>query len=150
MNPIERNDLDPPLQQALQQVESTLAQSHCPHSGLSVAAGLILQSGGLVLGVNYESVSYGLTLCAERSAIARAQAEGKAMEVKALVLAASHGEGSTGEQPLTPCGACRQWLLELSNRLGHDFPVYSFWRNASSGVTGTARELLPSAFDSFP
>ena len=149
MNPIKRDELAPACRDALQQVESALERSHCPHSGLSVAAGLILSSGEVVTGVNYESVSYGLTLCAERSAIARAQVAGTAGEVESLVLAACHREAPGTGAPLTPCGACRQWLPELSNRPGHDIPVYRFCKGADSGLAGTVRALLPSAFDSF-
>lgn len=134
---------------ALQEAEAALEQSYCPHSGLSVAAGLVLSSGEVITGINYESVSYGLTLCAERSAITRAQVEGKIPDVVGLVLSACNRESEKDGQPLTPCGACRQWLLELSNRLGRDIPVYSFWKGTDSGLAGTVRELLPSAFESF-
>ncbi|MEX0326680.1 MAG: cytidine deaminase [Puniceicoccaceae bacterium] len=149
MKAIKRDELPAECAAALQDAESALEQSYCPHSGLSVAAGLVLSSGEVVTGINYESVSYGLTLCAERSAITRAQVEGKASEVEALVLSACQKGSEAPGEPLTPCGACRQWLLELSNRLGRDFPVYSFWKGTDSGLAGTVRELLPSAFESF-
>jgi cytidine deaminase len=149
MKDINRNELDPTVLAALEAVETALNNSHCPHSGLSVAAGLMMDQGGVVLGVNYESASYGLTLCAERTAIAKAQTEGTALNTKALVLAVRSGGDTQPAAPLTPCGACRQWLSELSNRLGHDFPVYSFWQGGTIGRLGSARELLPEAFESF-
>ena len=149
MKHIDRNELDPPIREALEVVEAALERSYCPHSGLSVAAGLILSSGEVVTGINYESASYGLTLCAERTAIAKAQTEGSVLKTTALVLASSRGDGPPTASPLSPCGACRQWLCELSNRLGHDIPVYSFWKDGASGLAGTARQLLPSAFEKF-
>jgi cytidine deaminase len=149
MKHISRNELDQPARGALEKVEATLDNSHCPHSGLSVAAGLVMGPDEVVIGVNYESASYGLTLCAERAAIAKAQSEGNVLETSALVLAAFRAGTASDHTPLTPCGACRQWLSELCTRLGHDFPVYSFWKDGETGLSGTARELLPEAFEKF-
>ena len=86
MKEITREDLSDSLKKDLEEVEASLGQSYCPHSGLCVAAGLILNSGDLVTGVNYESASYGLTQCAERNAIGRAQVEGKIEDIQGLVL----------------------------------------------------------------
>jgi cytidine deaminase len=146
MKEISRDDLSESLQRDLQQVEEALSTSYCPHSGLCVAAGLILDSGELITGVNYESASYGLTQCAERNAISRAQAENKVEQVQGLLLSACYQNNDHDSPPLTPCGACRQWLSELSDRLGRDFVVYSFWKSGRNGLTGSARELLPQAF----
>lgn len=146
MKEIQRVDLEAPIRAALEEVEAVLASSHCPYSGLSVAAGLIGKDGLLATGVNYESASYGLTLCAERTAMARAQTEGDILSTTGLVLAAMRADASPDHPPLTPCGACRQWLSELSERLGHDFPVYSFWKAGPAGLVTSARNLLPKAF----
>ena len=146
MKAIHRTELGDPIRQDLLKVEAVLNESYSPYSNLCVAAGLILKSGGLVTGVNYESASYGLTLCAERSAIARAQVEGSLAEVCGLILATRNRDNDFEKDPLTPCGACRQWLAELSDRLGKDFPVYSFWNGGETGLQGTVRELLPRAF----
>lgn len=149
MKQISRKDLDAPLREALEKVETALERSHCPHSGLSVAAGLLMAGGETVVGVNYESASYGLTLCAERAAIARAQAEGTILQSRALILATFKPKMAVTLEPLTPCGACRQWLSELSVRLQQDLPVYSFWKDDPSGLAVSTRALLPDAFQSF-
>ena len=146
MKPILRSDLDHHTAKALDCAESALARSYCPHSGLCVGAGLLLDDGRVVEGINYESDSYGLTLCAERTALARAQTEGSIEASRAIVLSAKWRQGSEISEPLTPCGACRQWLAELSRRLGRDIPVYSFWANADKGLLTSARELLPGSF----
>jgi len=146
MKAVRRDQLDAPLGKALQAVESILHRSHNPYSGLCVGAGLLLRDGDILTGNNYESASYGLTLCAERAALARAQAEGRIGEVSALVLAASRRNSESIEAALTPCGACRQWLVELADRLGRDIPVYSFWTGAAAGLQGSAKSLLPEAF----
>lgn len=146
MDAVSRNELEPSLLAALQAAEAVLAESHCPHSGLSVGAALIMQDGPPVTGINYESDSYGLTLCAERTAIAGAQAMGRIREVRGIVISARWKAGARPGMPLTPCGACRQWLAELSRRLGRDLPVYSFWEGRESGMHTTALGLLPGAF----
>ena len=146
MREISRDELSERLQADLLQVEATLAHSYCPHSRLCVAAGLVLEKGELITGVNYESASYGLTQCAERNAIGRAQVEERIHEICGLILSACHLDDNRESPPLTPCGACRQWLFELSNRLGRDFVVYSFWKGSKRGLKGSARDLLPRAY----
>jgi cytidine deaminase len=146
MEPIQRNALGPRLEGALADAEAALDNAWCPHSGLCVAAGLLTEEGRVITGVNYESDSYGLTLCAERTALAHAQAEGIIGGSKALVLVARWKTSSRSAVPLTPCGACRQWLAELSRRLNHDLPVYSFWSGCPTGNQTTALALMPGAF----
>ncbi|NDV62347.1 cytidine deaminase [Puniceicoccales bacterium CK1056] len=146
MNPILRSELDSNTRKALELAETTLANSHCPHSGLCVSAGLLLEDGQVITGINYESDSYGLTLCAERTALSRAQAKGVIEKAMAIVISARWRANASASEPLTPCGACRQWLSELSHRLGRDLPVYSFWASEESGLSTTARELLPGSF----
>lgn len=146
MKPVERKALGPGLEGALVKAEAALDDAWCPHSGLSVAAGLLTQEGRVITGVNYESDSYGLTLCAERTALARAQTEGLITGSKALVLAARWKSSSRSAVPLTPCGACRQWLAELSRRLNQDLPVYSFWSGCETGTRTSALALMPGAF----
>ena len=114
--------------------EAVLAHAHAPYSGLHVAAALADGSGRVFTGVNVENASYGLTVCAERNAVAAAVAAG-ARELSGLVVI------SSAAHVITPCGACRQVLLELAP----DLPVRCFGRNGSKLAT-TARELLPHAF----
>jgi cytidine deaminase len=143
---IQRQDLPSPLTAALHAAGAALDRSYCPHSRLSVAAGLLLDDDGVITGVNYECDSYGLTLCAERAAIARARAEGVDDRIRALVLLVRHAPGGGLTGPLTPCGACRQWLAELARRIGRDLPVYSFAEGVEEGFRTCAAELLPGAF----
>lgn len=143
---IARTHLPDLYQKHLAEVESALSYSHCPHSGLRVAAGLCLSDGQLVTGVNVESDSYGLTLCAERTAIARAQTEGRAHLVEAIIVSAVWAEPGRAALHLSPCGACRQWIAELARRLDRDLPVYCFWNGDRQGQLRTASELLPDSF----
>ena len=83
------------------------ARAHAPYSGVRVGAVVEDERGGLHAGVNVESASFGLTLCAERAALARAVAEGAPRPV---AIGVARADGA----PIVPCGACRQLISELA------------------------------------
>ena len=85
--------------------------SYSPYSKFKVGAALLLKDGSYIYGCNVENASYGLTNCAERTALFKMVSEGYS---KNDVLAMSI-VGNTNE-PISPCGACRQVMAELLNR----------------------------------
>ena len=89
--------------------------SYSPYSGFAVGAALGFADGGIVTGTNIENASYGLALCAETVAVARAMAEGRRGGLLAVAVT------GPGDAPLTPCGRCRQVLNELA-QLGETDP----------------------------
>jgi cytidine deaminase len=83
-------------------------RAYAPYSNFRVGAALLLDNGALVTGANVENASYGLTICAERSAMVRAVAEhGPAIRVVAAAITNLNDSASP------PCGACRQVLSEF-------------------------------------
>ena len=103
--------------------------AYAPYSGFFVGAAVLASDGRVFHGANVENASYGLTLCAERSALARAVAEGvRPGDVVAVAATAP------------PCGACRQWLAEF--RAGR--VVYEA---AGELHVRTPAELLPDTFE---
>jgi cytidine deaminase len=106
-----------------------------------VGAALKLTNGETVTGTNVENVSYGLTICAERSALVRAVAQfGPEIRVAAVAVV------NLNNAPSPPCGACRQVLAEFMDA---DAPV-SFPGGpdgAVNTVTLTIADLLPFGFD---
>ncbi len=88
--------------------------AYAPYSNYHVGAALLTDDGEIFLGCNVENASYGLTICAERNAIASAVAKGKKNFSAILVL-------TRDENPGTPCGACRQVMGEFFNP---DAPVF--------------------------
>lgn len=82
--------------------------AYAPYSHFPVGAALLLEDGTIVTGVNVENASYGLTICAERTAVVSAVAQGHRQFSAIAVWASRRPHGS-----VTPCGACRQFLAEF-------------------------------------
>jgi len=131
------NSPDPTLEGLLEQARQAALNSYSPYSGFRVGAALKLNNGEVVSGTNVENVSYGLTICAERSALVRAIAQfGPQIRIEAVAVANLNAAASP------PCGACRQVLAEF---ILPDAPV-SF--PAADGIrTMLFAELMPLAFD---
>lgn len=90
----------------------TALQAHCPYSHFRVGAALVA-SGKTYVGVNIEISSYGLTLCAERSALAAALSDG-AGPITHIAVACIDAPPDALLGARTPCGACRQWIADLA------------------------------------
>jgi len=102
--------VDQELEQLVQAAREVAQRAYSPYSGVCVGALLIDANGGAHAGCNVESASYGLTLCAERSALARAVSDGQREFTRLAIW-------SSTERPLMPCGACRQALYEFAPEL---------------------------------
>jgi cytidine deaminase len=129
--------IEPALKSLLEFARQAALHSYSPYSHFKVGAALKLTNGEIVTGANVENVSYGLTLCAERSAVVRAVAQfGPEIRIEAVAVA----NLNDGASP--PCGACRQVLAEF---ILPDAPVIF---TAADGLrTMPFSELLPLAFD---
>ncbi|MBB2479388.1 cytidine deaminase [Bacillus sp. APMAM] len=120
----------------IEQAIEARQKAYVPYSSFQVGAALLTENDKLYLGCNIENASYGLTNCAERTAIFKAVSEGE-NRVKAIAIV-----GDT-EGPISPCGACRQVIAEFSDdntkiilaNLNGDF------------VETTINELLPGFLD---
>jgi len=91
----------------LQIAEAALQYAYAPYSGLKVGAALLAKDGKIFTGCNVENSSYGLTICAERVALAKAVSEGY-RDFTAIAVASDAGTG------INPCGACLQALHEFT------------------------------------
>lgn len=121
----------------VEQARQAALHSYSPYSGFRVGAALLLSNGAVVTGTNVENISYGLTICAERSALVRAVSEfGPQIRIQAAAIANLNDAASP------PCGACRQVLAEF---IEPEAPVLF---PAASGLrTMPFSEVLPLAFD---
>ncbi len=119
--------------------------SYSPYSAFAVGAALLLANGEVVCGSNQENVSYPCGLCAERTALYYANATYPDQPVEMLAIAAKNKDGFL-PSPITPCGACRQSLLETENRFGLPITVLLFGTREILRV-GSISSLLPLQFE---
>lgn len=128
---------DPALEALLEQARRAALHSYSPYSGFRVGAALRLTNGAVVTGTNVENVSYGLTICAERSALVRAVSQfGPDIRVEAVAVT------NLNQASSPPCGACRQVLAEFTQ------PEAPVLFPTESGIrTMSFSELLPLAFE---
>ena len=121
----------------LHEARAAAERSYSPYSGFRVGAALLLQNGAVVTGTNVENVSFGLTICAERSALVRAVSEyGPDIRISAVAVA------NLNNAPSPPCGACRQMLAEFAE------PEAIVIFPAAAGITSMRfDEVLPMGFD---
>ncbi|MFD1676745.1 pyrimidine-nucleoside phosphorylase [Alicyclobacillus fodiniaquatilis] len=132
---VQKTDGDAEL---LDAAKAARQKAYTPYSGFAVGAALRMRDGRIITGANIENASYGLTNCAERSAVftALTQLEHGAFDVAAIAVVADAPE------PVSPCGACRQVFAEFC---APDTPV--FLSNIKGAVRKTTvGELLPGAF----
>lgn len=123
-------------QKLVERAFHNLEHAYAPYSHYRVGACLETIDGEFYDGVNVENASYGLTNCAERSAVFAAYSNGVRKDrIKALAIV------SEGKTIAAPCGACRQVLVELLNK---DTPIYL--ANRTHQVEKTIDELLPMSF----
>lgn len=115
-----------------------MEHAYAPYSNYHVGACVLCDDETYFYGANIENASYGLTCCAERNAIFAAYSNGKRkQDIVALAIV------SDGDRIATPCGACRQVLVEL---LDADTPIYL--SNGKKEITTNIKELLPMSFTS--
>lgn len=137
-------ELSEELTQLKEAAFNACQQAYAPYSHFQVGAAVWLENGVIITGSNQENAAYPSGLCAERVALFSANHQYPGVEIKALAIAAIY-QGKTVHE-ITPCGACRQVMLECEKRqqqpiqvlLCGSESVYSL-KNASS--------LLPLAFD---
>ena len=120
--------------QLLQQAKEVSVNAYAPYSKFKVGAALITENGEVFSGCNVENASYGLTFCAERSAIAAMIANGH----KKFEAIAIYAQSATD---CYPCGACRQWMYEF----GKEAQVIVEDEDHNPRVI-SVQELLPKAF----
>lgn len=131
----------PNKQEIIAGLKQRLGNSHSPYSGVQVVAAVVYHVNDeqrVAYGVNVENVSYGLTVCAERSAISTAVTDGMS-SINALYVMSNQAE------PISPCGACRQVVTEFMQ--DSSAPVLCVNETLSKVWHSTLGSLLPNRFD---
>lgn len=127
-------DLDLELVQLLEVAKNARENAYVPYSHFKVGAAVLTSDGKIITGCNVENASYGLAICAERVAVFNAVSQGNT-SFKAIAVIADT------EEPVPPCGACRQVLTEFSREM------IIIMANLKDEIKRTTvGELLPYAF----
>ncbi len=121
------------IDELMNKARDAAQNAYVPYSRFHVGAALMLENGAVITGANVENRSYGLSNCAERTAIFTAIAQGHRV-FTALAIAGPDSKGY-----LSPCGACRQVISEFCSK---DMPVY--FDNGEGGfISSTVAQLIP-------
>jgi cytidine deaminase len=119
----------------LRSAKKVMKNAHAPYSKFRVGAAILLSDGKIFSGCNVENASYGMTNCAERTAIFSAVAQlGPKIKIRAVAVVNDQGK------PCSPCGACRQVIYEF----GPDATI--FFQGATGPKQAHITELLPEGF----
>lgn len=139
------SDLKPDERRIMEEANRAMQNAYAPYSEFKVGAAVLLFDGTIVLGNNQENGAYPSGLCAERVALFAAHSNFPDKKVRAIAIKASSDNLNVSE-PVAPCGACRQVMVEYEQNQGEAIPVLF------SGETGpiyrveAVQNLLPFVF----
>lgn len=132
-------------QQLVGKALAAMESAYAPYSQFKVGAAALLDNGTVVTGSNQENAAYPSGLCAERVALFYAGAQYPNNKVVKLAITAGK-QGQLCNDPISPCGACRQVMLETEHRQKQPFEVILVGKDKIVTIE-QARYLLPFAFD---
>jgi cytidine deaminase len=138
------DELTDEQREVLELAKAQTKHSYCPYSGFHVGAAAKLGNGVLIPGCNQENAAYPSGLCAERTALFAAGAQYPEQPVTKLAIACFTG-GHFTKEPGSPCGACRQVMLETEHRYGGKMQVLLYGENETY-IFDSAADLLPLTF----
>ena len=135
-------------QELLRQAIASTENSYAPYSNFHVGAALLLEDGSIVLGCNQENAAFPAGLCAERAAIFAAGAQKPNVVPVMLAIAARDTKGELTMEPVSPCGTCRQVIIETETRHKHPVRLLLYGRRCVYVMDGI-RHLMPLSFTEF-
>lgn len=138
------NELSSDEKFLVDEARAALLTAYAPYSGFRVGAAARLADGRIVRGSNQENASFPAGLCAERTALFSAGTLAPDVPVEAIALAAE-ADGVPTLAPITPCGICRQVMLETENRYKKPLRILMCGRDEVY-IASSVRDLLPLAF----
>lgn len=128
------------------QAKEATFRAYAPYSRFRVGTAALLANGEVVTGNNQENVAFPSGLCAERTTLFYAHSQYPGEAVRALAVAA-YTEGDFLDRPISPCGACRQVLLETEMRASQPVKIILYGKKEIF-IIESIKDLLPLAFDS--
>jgi len=142
----DKKDLPKQHRKLLKAAKKALKHSYSPYSKFRVSAALLLANGEVVTGTNQENAAYTMCLCAERVAIAAADAMYNGVPVTMIAITVKNALKEITE-PGAPCGACRQVMCETEYKHKQDMEVILQGESGDILVFPSGKSLLPLSFD---
>ena len=132
----------------VQQAIDATDRSYAPYSNFHVGAAILLKNGTTIMGCNQENAAFPSGICAERSAIFAAGAQFPDQPVMMLAIAARNEKGELQEDPVSPCGPCRQVIIETETRFKQPVRILLYGKKHVYVIDGI-RQLMPLSFTEF-
>ena len=139
------DELDVRDKQLMEAAIEATQRSYAPYSHFQVGAAALLENDIIITGTNQENIAYPSGLCAERTALFYANSQYPDKAVKALAIAAYSEEDGIIHTPISPCGSCRQVMLETEKRFGKPMRIL-LCGSEEVYIVENATNLLPLAF----
>ena len=137
-------EMEPSMRELVEKAKAMTENAYCPYSHFHVGAAARLADGQIVAGSNQENAAYPSGLCAERTTLFAANANNPNTPVEALAIAC-YTQGHYTKDAASPCGACRQVMLETEHRFGKPMQVILYGEDMCY-VFDSAADLLPMNF----
>ncbi len=137
-------ELVPEEQELVEKAIKATQDSNAKYSNFNVGAAVRLKNGTIILGANQENASFPLSMCAERTAIFAAQVNYPQEPITCLAICAHNAKGLV-EEPVTPCGACRQVMVEVEERYSQPMKIILYGTKKIYRLS-SAKDLLPLCF----
>jgi cytidine deaminase len=133
-------------QQLLEKAKEATKTAYAPYSNFYVGAAALLSNDQIVIGSNQESASFPVGICAERTLLNSVGSQFPTLSIK--IMAISYQPlGKDSKEPISPCGMCRQSLLDYENRYGSPIKIILSGMSGNVMVLKSATNLLPFGFD---
>lgn len=137
-------EMEPSMRELVEKAKAMTQNAYCPYSHFHVGAAARLADGQILAGSNQENAAYPSGLCAERTTLFAANANNPNTPVEALAIAC-YTQGHYTKDAASPCGACRQVMLETEHRFGKPMQVILYGEDMCY-VFDSAADLLPLNF----
>jgi len=138
------SELDEAQDKVVKAARSAIETSYSPYSKFAVGAAILLDEGEIIYGSNQENIAYPSGICAERAALFSYGSQGLSRKIIKLgIIAINHNSELLATS--SPCGACRQVMLEYELKQEYEFEVI-FYYNNKYVISSSAKLLLPFHF----
>lgn len=134
-------------QALIEAAKAARLRAYAPYSDFLVGCAIESADGEVALGANMENACYRLGVCAEQSALAAAQQAFGLENIRRLAIVGGPRDGKGAGEPVTPCGGCRQAIMEAASRAGNDLEILCCDASGENRFETSIAALLPAAFE---